>query len=68
MTPTQKRRANRAIKQHIERFEAAVEANSWRGGGDPEDIPYKELEYKQAKSALRVFMRLAVEGKMENNP
>ena len=40
------------LKKMLERFDAAARADSWKGGGDPDDIPYIEEEYEDAKKDL----------------
>jgi hypothetical protein len=42
------------FKKMLETFEAAVDAYSWRGSQDPEDIPSIKKEYENAKKDLYI--------------
>lgn len=49
---TPKQSARLKLKAVVRRLVRAEVADSWKGGGDPSDIPAIEQELKQAKGAL----------------
>lgn len=45
------------LRRAIRRLVLAHEADSWKGGGDPDDIPAIERELKAARKALNALLR-----------
>lgn len=41
----------------LEELIAAEIANSWKGGGDPEDIPEIERNLEASRSAMNAYMK-----------
>lgn len=52
MTLNQRNRITRAINKYVRAFDA----DSWKGGGDPADIPAIEARLRQAKKQLKRAM------------
>lgn len=46
----------RKLVKLIERYRDAEVEDSWKGGGDPADIPYIEEELRLARSALEQYI------------
>lgn len=44
------------VLEAMQRFEAAVRADEFKGGGDPADIPAIELELYIARNELEEFL------------
>lgn len=45
------------LKQLVDRLIKAAGADSWKGGGHPEDIPAIEAELRDARAAFDAFVR-----------
>ncbi len=45
------------LRQDIRRFADWQEAHSWRGGGDPADIPMTVKSFNAARRQLRLTLR-----------
>ncbi len=45
------------LKRLIRRFANAQEDKSWAGGGDPDNIPDINAEFKEARKALNDYIR-----------
>ena len=48
------------IQKAIKRYANAVAEDSWKGGGDPADIPSTERELKESKSSLDMLILLII--------
>lgn len=46
-----------ALMRRVERLIGAEIADSWKGGGDPDDIPEIERELRLARRELERFLR-----------
>lgn len=57
MNLKQRNRITRAINKYVR----AYDADSWKGGGDPAEIPAIELRLKRARSALTRALDQAME-------
>lgn len=45
------------LRRAINTYTAAELANSWKGGGDPDDWPAIELRLKRARARLDLLLR-----------
>ena len=48
------------IRAAITRYAKAVAEDSWKGGGDPADIPAIQRELKESKSSLDMLILLII--------
>ena len=48
------------VRKAIKRYADAVEADSWKGGGDPKAIPEIETELKASSGFLHVLIQLII--------
>ena len=51
------------IREAIKRYASAVAEDSWKGGGDPADIPAIERELKESKKSLDVLIFIIIPAK-----
>lgn len=51
------------VRKAIQRYASALADDSWKGGGDPEDIPSIELELKNSKANLEMLILLIIPAK-----
>lgn len=49
------------LRELIADYRDAEIADSWKGGGDPADIPGIEADLREAKTALEVFIHTITE-------
>ena len=53
----------KTLEFHIQELVDAEIAASWKGGGDPADIPYIEKELREAKeNMVKILDRIQKEG------
>lgn len=45
------------LRRAIGRYTRAYNADSWKGGGDPDDIPAIEQELRSARKALSALLK-----------
>ena len=50
----------RRVQKAVKRYANAVAEDSWKGGGDPADIPAIERELRESKAALSLLIELIV--------
>ncbi len=50
------------LRRMIEAYKFAHEVDSWKGGGDPEDVPAIEKRLKEADARLYQFIKSITEG------
>lgn len=48
------------VRTAIRRYACALAEDSWKGGGDPTDIPSIERELKESKSSLDMLILLII--------
>jgi hypothetical protein len=53
----------RVLMGYVNRLVKAEVADSWKGGGDPADIPYIESELKDSRAELKAFLKSCPENK-----
>ena len=51
------------VRQAIKRYASDVAEDSWKGGGDPEEIPSIEKELKESKNNIEMLIMLIVPAK-----
>lgn len=59
MTPADKA-LRKKLALLIERYGSALVADSWKGGGDPDDIPDIEYELEKARAKLELILNTEV--------
>lgn len=47
-----------SLMRFIQNYADAQEANSWKGGGDPADVPVIEAQLQLAKAQLEQFIEI----------